>query len=219
MPYRILIAEDHALLRQGLRALFGTDQEFEVVGEADNGRDAVKLTGKLTPDLVLMDLNMPGTNGMEAISDIKKRYPATKIMALTVHKTEEYIRDTLRAGADGYVLKDSTYDELMLGVRSVLRGKTYLSPDVSAQVVSGYLDVARVASAPSKWDTLTHREREILKLIAEGNTSREIADYLCLSAKTAEKHRSNLMRKLDLHNTAALTTYAIERGLVVKSAG
>ncbi len=219
MPYRILIAEDHALLRQGLRALFGTDKEFEVVGEADNGRDAVKLTGKLAPDLVLMDLNMPGTNGMEAISDIKKRYPATKIMALTVHKTEEYIRDTLRAGADGYVLKDSTYDELMLGVRSVLRGKTYLSPDVSAQVVSGYLDVARVVAAPSKWDTLTHREREILKLIAEGNTSREIADYLCLSAKTAEKHRSNLMRKLDLHNTAALTTYAIERGLVAKLAG
>jgi len=213
MKNRILIAEDHVLLRQGLRALFASNPEFEVIGEADNGRDTVRLTGTLAPDLVLMDLSMPGTNGTEAIEDIKRRFPATKVLVLTVHKTEEYIRDALRAGADGYTLKDSTYDELMMAVRTVLCGKTYLSPDVSGKIVSGYLDGSGDANVATAWDTLTHREREILKLVAEGRTGRDIGEYLCVSVKTVEKHRSNLMKKLDLHNTAALTTFAIENSL------
>lgn len=216
MPYSILIAEDHALLRQGLRALFSSDPEFQVVGEADNGRDAVRLTGKLVPDLVIMDLSMPGINGVEAIEDIKRRYPDTKILVLTVHKTDEYIRHTLRAGADGYALKDASYEELLTGVRSVLRGRSYLSPDVSAAVVSGYLGGAQAGGPATRWDTLTHREREILKLIAEGHTSKGIANYLCVSIKTVEKHRANLMRKLDLHNTAELTVFAIDKGLLTR---
>jgi two-component system response regulator NreC len=211
---RILIAEDHALLREGLRALLSSDPDLEVVGEASDGRAAVKLTGALSPDLVLMDLSMPGTDGTEAIIEIKKRYPATRMLVLTVHKTEEYIRNTLQAGADGYLLKDATYTELLIGVRSVLSGKTYLSPDVSAQVVSGYLSGKPDGKTSSAWDTLTHREREVLKLIAEGRTNKYIADYICVSVKTVEKHRSNLMKKLDLHNAAGLTAFAIEKGLI-----
>jgi DNA-binding NarL/FixJ family response regulator len=191
-----------------------SDPNLEVVGEAADGREAIRLTGSLGPDLVLMDLSMPGTNGTAAITEIKKRYPNTHMLVLTVHKTEEYIRDTLQAGADGYVLKDATYTELMIAVKNVLNGKTYLSPDVSRHVVTGYLSGGGPQGAPNAWESLTHREREVLKLIAEGHTNRYIADYMCVSVKTIEKHRSNLMKKLDLHNAAALTAFAIEKGLI-----
>ena len=210
---RILIAEDHALLREGLRSLLASDPELEVAGEAENGREAIKLTGALIPSLVLMDLSMPGTNGTEAITEIKRRYPATKILALTVHKAEEYIRETLKAGADGYVLKDSSYTELIIAVKNVLNGKTYLSPDVSEIVVHGYLGGSKMDGGGATWDSITHREREVLKLVAEGYSNKHIADYLCVSVKTVEKHRSNLMKKLDLHHVAALTAFAIEKGL------
>jgi len=213
LKHRILIAEDHALLREGLRSLLESDPEIEVAGEAENGREAIKLTGMLMPCLVLMDLSMPGINGTEAITEIKRRYPDTKILALTVHKAEEYIRDTLKAGADGYVLKDASYTELIIAVKNVLSGKTYLSPDVSEIVVSGYLGGNKMEEGGSAWGSITHREREVLKLIAEGYSNRHIADYLCVSVKTVEKHRSNLMKKLDLHNVAALTAFAIEKGL------
>lgn len=213
LKHRILIAEDHALLREGLCSLLGADPEIEVAGEAKNGREAIKLTGMLMPCLVLMDLSMPGINGTEAITEIKRRYPDTKILALTVHKAEEYIRDTLKAGADGYVLKDASYTELIIAVKNVLSGKTYLSPDVSEIVVSGYLCGNNMEGGGLVWNSITHREREVLKLIAEGYSNRHIADYLCVSVKTVEKHRSNLMKKLDLHNAAALTAFAIEKGL------
>jgi len=214
--FRVLIAEDHALLRQGLRSLLSSDPEIEVVGEATNGRDAIKATGVLTPDLVLMDLSMPGTNGTEAIAEIKRRYPVTRILVLTVHKAEEYIRATLQAGADGYVLKDASFTELVIAVKSVLGGKTYLSPDVSEIVVTGYLGGRGMPSVQSAWQAITHRERQVLKLVAEGCTNRHAADYLCVSVKTVEKHRSNLMKKLDLHNAAALTAFAIEKGLLAR---
>jgi DNA-binding NarL/FixJ family response regulator len=213
--HRILIVEDHTLLRAGLKALLDRDPDFEVVGEADNGRDAVRSVGALSPDLVLMDLSMPGMNGMEAIRDIKRRYPETSILVLTIHKADEYIHEALRAGTDGYILKDATHDELRVAVRSVLNGKTYLSPDISDKVVNVYLGNDNQTSTTSTWDTLTHREREVLKLVAEGHPNRFIADFLCLSVKTVEKHRSNLMKKLDLHNASTLTAYAIEKGLVV----
>jgi len=213
LKHRILIAEDHALLREGLRSLLESDPEIEVAGEAENGREAIRLTGMLMPRLVLMDLSMPGTNVTEAIAEIKRRYPDTKILALTVHKAEEYIRDTLKAGADGYVLKDASYTELITAVKNVLSGKTYLSPDVSEIVVSGYLGGNKYEGGGSVWNSVTHREREVLKLIAEGHSNRHIADYLCVSIKTVEKHRSNLMKKLDLHNVAALTAFAIGKGL------
>lgn len=211
---RILLVEDHTLLRQGLCSLLSTDPNIEVIGEADNGKDAIRLAVTLAPNLILMDLSMPGTNGTESIREIKKRYPGIKILVLTVHMAEEYIREALHAGADGYVLKHATRDELILAIKSVLNGKTYLSPDIAEKVVSGYLDGGKGINPMSAWDSLTLREREVLKLIAEGQGNKHIASYLCVSVKTVEKHRSNLMRKLNLHNAAVLTSFAIEKGMV-----
>ena len=213
-PYEIVIAEDHTILRQGLRALLSSDPDFEVVGEAEDGRAAIRSVETLSPDLLLMDLSMPRMTGMEAITEIKKGSPATKIVVLTVHKGEEYVLSALKAGADGYVLKDAGRDELVAAVKNVLAGKRYLSPDISEKVIGGYLEGRRAFKGQTPWDTLTQREREILKLIAEGYKNKEIAEQLFISLKTVEKHRSNLMRKLDLHNTAALTTFAMEKGII-----
>jgi DNA-binding NarL/FixJ family response regulator len=213
---RIVIAEDHTILREGLRALLSSDPEFDVVGEADDGLDAIECVENLTPDLVLMDLSLPRMNGMDAIMEIKKRCPETKVLALTVHRTEEYILATLRAGADGYVLKDATHTELVMGIKSVLKGKPYLSPGVSDKVIEGYLEGRKTLRSDTPWDTLTQREREVLKLIGEGYKNKDIADYLYISVKTVEKHRANLMKKLDLHNTSTLTAFAMEKGLVTK---
>ncbi len=213
MQRHILLADDHTLLRDGLRALITADSTLEVVGEADNGKDAVRLCLQFAPDLLLLDISMPGINGIEAIVDMKKRCPDTGILVLTMHRSDEYVRAALGAGADGYVLKDASYSELMLAIHSILDGKTYLSPDVSSSVVNGYL-APDTASGERQQHLLTHREREILKLVAEGHTNQSIADYLCLSIKTVEKHRANLMKKLDLHSASALTYYAFEAGLV-----
>jgi two-component system response regulator NreC len=212
---RILIVEDHTLLRAGLRALLAQEPDIEIAGEADNGRDAICLISTLAPDLVLMDLSMPGANGIDAIAEIKRRNPDIKILVLTLHRAEEYIHQSLRAGADGYILKDATHDELRIAIRSVLNGKTYLSPDISNMVISGYLGSGKGAGASSAWETVTDRERQVLKLVAEGRSNKSIAGYLCLSVKTVEKHRSNLMKKLDLHNASMLTAFAIAKGLVV----
>lgn len=211
---RILIAENHTLFRAGLRLLLTQVPDIEVVGEVDNGYDAVRSVGLLSPHLVLMDLTMPGMNGLEAIVDIKRRYPETRVLVLTMHKTDEYIHESLRAGADGYILKDATHDALCTAIRSVLDGKTYLSPDIAEKVINGYRGKGTSNGNSTAWETLTQREREILKLVAEGHRNKDIADYLCLSVKTVEKHRSNLMRKLDLHNGSSLTAYAIEKGLI-----
>jgi DNA-binding NarL/FixJ family response regulator len=216
--HRILLVEDHTLLRQGIMTMLLTEPDIEIAGEADNGRDAIRLAASLNPDLVLMDISMPGMNGTEAIADIKIRNPAIKVMMLTVHMAEEYIREALSSGADGYVLKHSTREELIQAIRQVLNGKTYLAPDVAQKVISGYLNGP--ANTPTDklslaWNSLTSREREIVKLVAEGNTSRYIAEYLYISVKTVEKHRSSLMKKLEMHNVAELTSYAIERGLVI----
>ena len=213
MVRHILLADDHTLLREGLRALITADPSLEVVGEADNGKDAVRLCLQFAPDLLLLDISMPGINGIEAIVDMKKRCPDTGILVLTMHRSDEYVRAALGAGADGYVLKDASYSELMLAIHSTLDGKTYLSPDVSSAVVNGYL-APETASGVHQQHLLTHREREILKLVAEGHTNQSIANYLCLSIKTVEKHRANLMKKLDLHSASALTYYAFEAGLV-----
>jgi DNA-binding NarL/FixJ family response regulator len=212
--YRIVIAEDHTILREGLRALLSGSSDFDIVGEAQDGRDAIRCVERLIPDLVLMDLSMPRMNGMDAIREVKKRFPETKIIALTVHKEEEYVLATLQAGADGYVLKEASHPELLVAIKNVLTGKPYLSPGISEKVIDGYLEGKKTFTPKTAWDTLTEREREILKLIAEGNKNKEIADYLCISLKTVEKHRANLMKKLDLHNTAALTAFALKKGLV-----
>jgi DNA-binding NarL/FixJ family response regulator len=212
--YRIVIAEDHTILREGLKSLLSSNPEFEIVGEAEDGRGAIRCVEKLKPNLVLTDLSMPRMNGMDAIREIKRKSPETKILVLTVHKTEEYILATLQAGADGYLLKDSTHAELLMAVKHVLGGKRYISPGISDKVLEGYLEGKKAIKLRTSWETLTRREREILKLIAEGYKNKEIADDLCISVKTVEKHRANLMEKLNLHNVQALTTFAIERGLV-----
>jgi len=211
---RIVLADDHTILREGLRALLSADPNFEIVAEAEDGREAVRCVEKLGPDLLLMDLSMPRMSGIDAISEIKKRYPETKIIALTVHKTEEYLLATLQAGVDGYVLKDATHDELVMAIHNVRAGKPYLSPGISEKVIEGYLEGKEGSLAVSSWQKLSQREREVLKLIAEGYKNKEIAEDLCISLKTVEKHRANLMKKLDLHNAAGLTVYALEKGLV-----
>ena len=210
----IVLAEDHTILREGLRALLSTDPKIQIIGEAQDGREALRCVEKLGPDLLLIDLSMPRMSGMDAIREIKKRYPETRIIALTVHKTEEYLLTTLQAGADGYVLKDATHYELVMAIRNVMMGKPYLSPGVSEKVIEGYLERKENAQSVSSWETLSQREREVLKLIAEGYKNKEIADDLCISIKTVEKHRANLMKKLDLHNAASLTVYAVQKGLV-----
>lgn len=211
---RIVIAEDHTILREGLRSLLSSHSDFEIVGEAEDGREAIRCVENLSPDLVLMDLSMPRMNGMGAIREIKKRFPETKILALTVHKTEEYVLATLEAGSDGYLLKDATHEELVIAIRSVLKGKPYLSPGISDRVIEGYLEGQKFVRSSTLLDTLTPREQEILQLIAEGYKNKEISEHLCISIKTVDKHRTNLMQKLDLHNASALTAFAIERGLI-----
>jgi DNA-binding NarL/FixJ family response regulator len=211
----IIIAEDHNILRAGLKALLTSNPQFDVVGEADNGRDAIRRVIDLKPDLVIMDLNMPGLNGMDAIREIKERMPEIKTLVLTVHNEEEYVLASLKAGANGYVLKDATQNELMTATERVLNGKTYLSAEITEKVVNSYLNTNNVSQEPvTRWDTVTQRERQILKLIAEGHTNKSMAEYLCISVKTVEKHRANLMKKLDLHSVSALTTYALDKGII-----
>jgi DNA-binding NarL/FixJ family response regulator len=211
---RIVIAEDHTILRAGLRALLSSRKDIEVVGEAGDGREAVRIVDKLVPDLLLIDLSMPKMNGIEAIREIKGRHPQIKVIVLTVHKSEEYIIASLDAGAKGYILKDASHNELILALEYVMDGKIFLSPSISDKVVGAYLEQKKKKNTSSLLDNLTSREQEILKLIAEGYRNKEIADHLFISLKTVEKHRSNLMQKLDRRNTAALTAYAIEKGIV-----
>src|SRR5512145_3355343 len=213
---RIAIAEDHTILREGLKALLSSNADLEVVGEAEDGREAVRIALELKPDLMLMDLSMPKLNGIEAIKEIKRQCPEIKVLILTVYKTEEYVLASLQAGADGYILKEANHAEFLMAIKNVLMGKNYLSPEISGKVIEGYIRGKQHDSATPHtiWDTLTSREREILKLVGEGYKNREIADDLCISMKTVEKHRENLMKKLDLHTASALTSYAIEKGLV-----
>lgn len=213
---RIIIAEDHTILRDGLRSILTFQPDFEVIGEAEDGIEAIRGVERGKPDLVILDLSMPKMNGLDALKEIKKISPKTKILVLTIHDSDEYVLPVLKAGADGYMLKYDTQADLITAIRSILSDKQYLSPGVSKQVIKGYLEGGTSVKSKSSWDTLTKREREILKLIAEGYKNREIADFLCISQKTVVKHRANLMGKLDIHNVSTLTVYAESKGLVSK---
>ncbi|MCI0401408.1 MAG: response regulator transcription factor [Gammaproteobacteria bacterium] len=213
---RLLLADDHQILCDGLRVLLSSEPDIEVVGRVGTGYDALRCVGSLKADIVMMDLCMPQTNGVEAIANIKRRFPETKSIVLTFHKAEEYVRAAFDAGAVGYVLKDDGQDQLLVALRSVMSGKTYLSAGVCREVVTGYLKTFKNNGGIRKsWEILSHREREVIKLIAEGYRNREIAEYLSLSPKTVEKHRATAMQKLRLHNIAGITAYAIENGLAV----
>jgi DNA-binding NarL/FixJ family response regulator len=211
---RVVIAEDHTILREGLRSLLATCPEIEVVAEAANGLEAVSKVQKHQPDLVLMDLSMPLMNGVEAIREIAQRFPQTRTLALTVQRDEGSFLDAMRAGASGYILKDASCHDLLAAIRQVLAGNTYLTPELSRTVLEGYLDNKGKRLPSSAWESLTQRERQILKMVAEGRTNRQIADHLCICAKTVDRHRANLMRKLDLHSAAALTVFAMKKGLI-----
>ncbi len=214
--YRVVVVDDHAIVRQGLCALLSLSKNAEVVGEADNGIGAIRLIEKIQPELVFIDLSLPKKSGLDVIKEIKSNNAAIKMIALTVYKNEEYVFAALQAGADGYASKDATFDELEIAINSVMRGKSYLAPDISATVIEGYLSGEKLEhnKYKSKWDMVTKREREILILIAEGNKNKEIAENLYISVKTVEKHRANLMRKLNIRNATALAAYAMDRGLV-----
>lgn len=210
----IVIADDHTIVREGLRALLSSEPDFEVIGTAGDGREAIDRVEDLRPDVVLIDLSMPKLHGLEAIGEIKKRTPETRILVLTIHKEEESMLAALEAGVSGYCVKDTSPEELVTAVRTIMNGRAYLSSEVSRTVIEGYVRGRKEVKIRSSWDSLTSREREILKLIAENYRNREIGEMLCISVRTVEKHRQNLMNKLDLHSVSALTAFAIDRGLI-----
>ena len=206
---RILLADDHAILRQGLRLILSAHADLEVVGEAGNGNEAVELAGKLHPDIVVMDVAMPELNGIEATKRMIQAEPRLKVLVLSMHKEGVYVREILRAGARGYILKDAIDTELLNAVRSVARGDGYISPAVSGALLSDYRK-----NVTDPLDLLTNREREVLKLIAEGKTNKEIATTLNLSVYTVDSHRGKVMEKLNLHSTGELVRFAMKHGLV-----
>jgi DNA-binding NarL/FixJ family response regulator len=210
---RTLLADDHTLVRAGLRALLRDIAGVTIVAEADNGRDAVRLASELTPDLAIMDISMKELNGIEAAAQMKAQSPATRVLILSMHTTEEFVRRALKAGAAGYLVKDSAPLELTMAIEAVMRGETYLSPRVSKSLLSGLVD-GRAAPGGSSLDGLTPRQREVLQLVAEGRSTKEIAFALEVSVKTVETHRAALMERLGIRDTASLVVYAVRNGLV-----
>ncbi len=209
-PIRVLLADDHTLVRAGLRSLLSRAEGVEIVAEAADGREAVELAAAHRPDVVLMDLQMPGLGGLEATAEIAARAPAARVIVVSMHDTEDYVLRALRAGAVGYLLKDGSPSELEQAVRTVAAGGRYLSPVVSGHLIAGLTRTP----APAAADPLTPRQREVLRLVAEGLSTKQIARQLGISPKTVEAHRSQLMNALDIHDIAGLVRYAIRIGLV-----
>jgi len=208
---KVLLAEDHTIVRKGLRSLLDGEADIQVVGEAEDGQQAVEKAQLLLPDVVLMDITMPVLNGLEATRQIKSLHPRIKVVVLTVHSTQEYVFQILQAGGSGYVLKQAAVSELIQAIRAVYQGDSYLSPSISRQVVDEYGRLA--ATMEDKFDKLTAREREVLQMVAEGRTNRQIAGLMHVTIKTVEAHRASLMNKLGLHSIAELTKYALRKGI------
>lgn len=213
MMTNILLADDHAVLRSGLKLLLESQPDFQVVGEAASGLEALSLTEKLQPDLLLLDLSMPGLGGLDALPALRKTAPAAKILILTMHDDPQYLRTALKNGASGYVLKKAADSELISAIRAVLRGEMYIHPSMTRTLLEDMLHPAESA-APDAWHTLSEREQSVLKLVALGHTSAEIAETLNLSAKTVETYRARGMEKLGLPNRAALVRFALQKGLL-----
>lgn len=213
----VLLAEDHTIVRKGLRSLLDREISIEVVGEAEDGREAIRKAEELLPDVVVMDIAMPGLNGLEATRRLKKRFPAMKIIILTVHANEEYVLQSLRAGASGYLVKKAAPIDLISAIRAVYHGESFLSPSISRTVIDEYLrQDEKLLEREDDFTKLTEREKEVLQMVAEGRTSREIADLLFISIKTVETHRANIKEKLNIRTTAELAQYAIEKGMIIK---
>lgn len=210
----VLLADDHRLLREGIKSLLEKAPDIEVVGEANDGTEALAKAQALSPDVVLMDISMPGMNGLEATRQIKALKPATKVLILSMHESNQYISQFLRSGASGYVLKDSAGSELAGAIRSVFQGDAFLYPSIARKLLEEYLQKAQAGEESESFDGLTGREREILKMIAEGRSNKEIADALSLSVRTVQAHRANLMGKLHMHDRTELVRYAIRKGLI-----
>jgi DNA-binding NarL/FixJ family response regulator len=210
---KVLLVEDLTLARAGFRALLDTSDELEVVGEAANGREAIRLAKKLNPDVILMDVAMPEMNGIEATVQIHAAQPHIRILMLSMHANRQYLFESLQAGASGFVPKDSAFSDLLKAIRSVVASGTYLSPSLADLVLDDYFRRAQGKNEKSELEILTSREREVLQLIAEGNSSTEIALHMHISARTVDTHRHNIMKKLDIHTIAGLTKFAIRNGL------
>jgi DNA-binding NarL/FixJ family response regulator len=208
MPTRVLLADDHALIRQGLKALL-EKQGCQVVSEASDGQEALRSAEKAQPEVAILDISMPVLNGMDAARELKKSSPKTKVILLTQHDEDQYVSEALRAGVRGYVLKSQAADDLVHAIREVCRGCVYLSPKISGAVVDAY-----VSKTYASADPLSGRERQVLQLVGEGKSTKDVAAHLGISVKTAESHRARLMKKLDIHETASLVRYAIRHGLI-----
>jgi two-component system response regulator NreC len=211
MSIRILIADDHGVLRAGLRALLNTEPDLEVVGEAASGRETLRLADKLRPDVILLDISMPDPDGIEVTRQLKKMLPGTRVLILTVHEDGSLLQEAIRAGAAGYIVKHAVDSDLTNAIRTVWRGEAYVYPTMIPALIE---DLSSSASDRAPEKLLTPREIEVLCLIAQGYTNRQIAEVLCISVRTAEGHRANLMNKLDLHSRAELTRYAMDSGLL-----
>jgi DNA-binding NarL/FixJ family response regulator len=211
---RLLLADDHAVVRSGLRLLLESQPDMVIIGEAENGEDAIRRTKELEPDVVLMDIEMPGMNGIEAARQIKAQSPRTAVLALTMYEDDQYFFEMLRAGASGYVPKRAAPDELASAIRAVSRGEVFLHPSLAGRLVQDYLLRRDVESQEPPADELTPREQEVLTLIAQGLSNTEIAEQLVISSKTVDRHRENIMRKLNLHNRVDLVKYALRKGLI-----
>lgn len=214
MAIRILLADDHNVVRKGLRALLEAEQDFQVVGEANDGLDALQQVGKLHPDILLLDLMMPGLNGLEVTRQVSQRHNGTKVIILSMHSNEAYVVEALRNGAWGYVLKQSSEEDLIDGIHQVAAGQRYLGPPLTELAVKMYFERARATQAENAYDQLTDREREVLQLAAEGYNNAEIGARLSISPRTVETHRMNLMVKLGLRTQTELVRYALRRGII-----
>jgi RNA polymerase sigma factor (sigma-70 family) len=212
MSIRVLIADDHRMIREGLRSLIEREPDMVMVGEADNGREAVAMAKKFSPDVIVMDVGMPDLNGMEATRQTLEQCPNVRVLALSMYTDRRYAAGMLQAGAKGYVVKKAAYDELVTAIRTVASGQAFLSAEVTSVIVDDY-SRRLMATDGSAFTVLTEREREIVQLVAEGRSTKEIAEALGVSAKTVDTHRQNLMDKLNLHSVAEITRYAVREGL------
>ncbi len=210
---KVLLVEDHTIVRQGISALLKSESDIEVVGEASDGLEAIDMAKKIVPDVVLMDIAMRNLNGLEATRKIKKIFPDMKVLVLTMYDNEESVFQILKAGASGYLIKDSAMTDLISAIRVIYQGESYLSPSISKKVIDEYIRKAEMGEKRGTEDLLSNREREILQMIAEGNSVPQVASLLCISKKTVEAHKNHIMEKLNIHDKVGLIKYAIRMGL------